>query len=156
MMVPSRLDVKESLIVPETDTVYWHPSLVVRFAKGPSNVPLKEPINTSGGIESELKVAVTDWFVFMVIEQDVAVPLHAPDQPPKVEPVAGVSVSVTEAPLAKPAEHVVPQLISPPLTLPAPLPALLTVSVSACGGAAITVTVVAALAAPPGPLAVSV
>src|SRR5438093_2116986 len=55
------------------------------------------------------------------------VPVQAPDHPVKVESVAGVAVSVTEAPLPKLAEQAVPQLIPPPVTIPLPVPALLTV-----------------------------
>jgi hypothetical protein len=44
------------------------------------------------------KVAVTDFAAFMVTVH-VAVPVHAPLQPVKVEPAAAVAVSVTAAPL---------------------------------------------------------
>jgi hypothetical protein len=47
-----------------------------------------------------------------------------PDQPPNVEPVLGVAVSVTAVPLAKFAEHVVPQVmpVGELLTDPVPVP----------------------------------
>jgi hypothetical protein len=63
----------------------------------------------------------------------------------KLEPGAGVAVSVTGGAVgAKAAEHVVPQSISPPplVTVPAPVPARLTVSV---GPLNFAVTLVAAL-----------
>jgi len=46
-----------------------------------------------------LKVAVTLFAAFIVTTQD-AVPLHAPPQPKKVLPLAGVAVRVTVLPLA--------------------------------------------------------
>jgi hypothetical protein len=91
-----------------------------------------------------VKVAVT-----VVAALRVTVQAAVPEQPPplqplKVEPVAGVAVSVTAVPLAKPAEHVVPQVIPAGLlvTVPAPAPAGETVSVKV--GAKVAVTVVAA------------
>ena len=60
----------------------------------------------------------------------VDVPLQAPDQPTNLEPDAAVAVSLTDVPLAKLALQVVPQLMPDGLlvTVPAPLPALCTVS----------------------------
>ena len=55
------------------------------------------------------KLALTDrdWFRGMV--QVVAVPVQAPNQPPKVEPLAGVAVRVTTLPGVKVALQVAPQ-----------------------------------------------
>jgi len=65
-----------------------------------------------------------------------------PLQPANVEPVAGVAVKVTIAPLAKEAEHVALQLMpaGPLTTVPFPVPLLVvvfttfTVSVNCCVG----------------------
>ncbi|MCI2430315.1 hypothetical protein LM604_06660 [Candidatus Acetothermia bacterium] len=54
------------------------------------------------------KVAVTD-LLASIVTTHVPVPLQAPPQPVKVEPLAATAVSVTEVPLAKVAEHVAPQ-----------------------------------------------
>jgi hypothetical protein len=76
-----------------------------------------------------LNVAVTEAPAFRVKLQ-VAVPLQAPDHPANVEPELGVAISVTEAPLVNLALHVWGQLIPEGMlvTVPAPVPALLTVS----------------------------
>jgi hypothetical protein len=52
----------------------------------------------------------------------------SPLQPVKVEPGSGVAVRVTTVPLPKLAAQAVPQLIPPgPVTVPEPVPALVTV-----------------------------
>src|SRR5207247_631336 len=68
-----------------------------------------------------------------------------PLQPLKAEPAAGVAVSVTAVPLAKLAAQVTPQLIPTGalVTVPLPVPALLTVSAK-LGRLKVAVTVVAA------------
>jgi len=70
-------------------------------------------------------VAVADFAVVMLTVQVVAVPVQAPDQPVKLEPAAGAAVSVTDVPLLKLAEQVLPQLIPAGLlvTVPVPVPA---------------------------------
>ena len=47
-----------------------------------------------------VKVAATERAALMVTEQEAPVPVHAPVQPLKVEPAAGVAVNVTAVPLA--------------------------------------------------------
>jgi hypothetical protein len=74
-----------------------------------------------------VNVAVTATAVFPATVQG-PVPVHAPLQPVKVDPLAAVAVRVTDSPAAKVAVHVVPQLMPAGLldTLPAPVPARLT------------------------------
>jgi hypothetical protein len=64
------------------------------------------------------------------------VPEHAPPQPAKLEPAAGVAVSVTVAPLSNEAEHVEPHSIPAGLltTVPEPDPLFVTESVGRCPG----------------------
>jgi hypothetical protein len=87
-------------------------------------------LGAAGGLTVDVKVAVTVLSASMVTVQ-VPVPLQAPLQPAKVEPVAGVGVKVTTAPLVKSAEHVGPQSIPDGLlvTVPCPEPVLFTVRV---------------------------
>src|SRR2546428_11284781 len=68
-----------------------------------------------------------------------------PLQPVKVEPAAGVAVSVTAVPLVKLAEQVAPQLMPAGelVTVPLPVPAGVTVRVKVCS-VKVAVTVVAA------------
>src|SRR5437867_1143788 len=69
-----------------------------------------------------LNVAVTVVAAFKVTEQ-VPVPKQPPPlQPVKVEPVAGVAVSVTKVPLSNEAEQVTPQSIPGGLEVTVPLP----------------------------------
>jgi hypothetical protein len=65
------------------------------------------------------------------------VPVQAPAvQPPKVDPLAGAAVSVTEVPDGTSVEHVGGQLIpaGDEVTVPVPVPALVTVTVCGVGG----------------------
>src|SRR5439155_4021504 len=81
------------------------------------------------------------------VTEQVPVPAQPPPlQPVKVEPAAGAAVSVTAAPLANEAEHVVPQEMPAGalVTVPLPAPLRLTVSVKV-GSAKVAVTVVALL-----------
>src|SRR5881397_1452510 len=100
-------------------------------------------MEAAGGVMS-VNVAVT-----VVAALRVTVQAPGPEQPPplqplKVEPAAGAAVSVTAVPLAKLAAQVAPQVMPAGLlvTVPAPAPALETVSTRA--GVKVAVTVVAA------------
>jgi hypothetical protein len=62
------------------------------------------------------------------------VPVHAPLHPAKVDPAAAVAVRVTEVPLLKLAEQVVPQLMPAGelVTVPVPAPAFVSVRLKVC------------------------
>src|SRR5437879_5838642 len=101
-------------------------------------------MEAAGGVMS-VNVAVT-----VVAALRVTVQAPGPEEPPplqplKVEPAAGAAVSVTAVPLAKLAAQVAPQVMPAGLlvTVPAPVPALETVSVKVCR-VKVAVTVVAA------------
>src|SRR5437762_13524278 len=100
-------------------------------------VPLPVPaLLTVRAKLGRLKVAVTVVAAESVSTQ-APVPEHPPPlQPLKVEPAAGVAVSVTTVPLAKLAEQVAPQLIPAGalVTVPLPVPALETGSEERRGG----------------------
>jgi len=74
------------------------------------------------------KLAVTA-FAALIVTKQLPVPLHAPDQPVKVEVASATAVSVTPAPMVKLAAHVLPQLMpaGDEVTVPPPVPVLPTV-----------------------------
>ena len=78
-----------------------------------------------------MNVAVTVVLALTVTVQ-AAVPVHAPLQPVKVDPVTGVAVKVTWVPVATDIEHVVPQAIPAGelVTSPLPVPLFVTDSVT--------------------------
>jgi len=86
--------------------------------------------SAAGGME--LNVALTDFAASMVTLQ-APVPLQAPLQPANVEPESGVAAKLTTVPLAKLAEHVVPQEIPEGVLVTAPVPAPLLVTVRVKG-----------------------
>ena len=76
------------------------------------------------------KSALTLETALIVTEQVSAMPVQAPPQPAKPEPLVGVAVSVMTVFWAKEAVHVVPQSIPPGLleTAPVPVPFFVTLS----------------------------
>ena len=74
-------------------------------------------------VNNGAKTALTVLFLLMVRMQEL-VPVHSPDQPVKADPIAGVAVKVTEAPLTNEKEHIVPQSIPDgvDVTVPEPVP----------------------------------
>src|SRR5439155_1364275 len=94
-------------------------------------VPLPVPaLLTVSATVGRLKVAVT-----VVAAETVTTHVPVPEQPPplqplKVEPAAALAVNVTLVPPAKLAVHVAPHVIPAGalVTVPLPVPALLTVS----------------------------
>src|SRR6266403_5304106 len=110
-------------------------------------VPLPAPVLLT--VSEKLwsaKVAVTDCAPLIVTVQ-VPVPEQPPPlQPVKVDPAAGVAVSVTMVPLANEPEHVVPHEIPAGALVMVPLPAPVLLTVSAkLWSASVAVTDVAAL-----------
>jgi hypothetical protein len=96
------------------------PTTLVGFTESEDSAP----------VEVELKFALTDFAASMVTLQ-APVPLQAPLQPANVKPESGVAVKLTTVPLAKLAEHVVPQEIpgGELATVPVPVPLFVTVRV---------------------------
>jgi hypothetical protein len=92
------------------------------------------------------KVAVTDAAAVIATTQVPVPEQPAPLQPVNVEPPDGVAVSVTEVPWPKLAEQVAPQVMpaGDEVTVPAPVPALVTASVYVLS-VKVAVTVVAAV-----------
>jgi hypothetical protein len=94
-----------------------------------------------------LKVAVTLRAAVIDVVQ-VPVPVHTPPlQPANVEPLAAAAVSVTDVPLAKLALQVVPQFTpaGDEVTVPAPVPALVTLSANVEAALKVAVTARAAV-----------
>src|SRR4051794_37268829 len=77
----------------------------------------------------------------MATEQ-APVPVHAPLQPAKADPVAGLAMRFTMVPAPKGAEHDAPQLIPAGrlITVPVPVPDLLTVNENVGMNVAVTAT----------------
>lgn len=94
----------------------------------PAPVPTLFTVSWMGAIV--LKVAVTDVAAFREMVQVVLVPLQPPDHAANLEPDLAAAVSLTDVPAVNFAAHVLPQLTPEGLvvTVPAPLPALFTVS----------------------------
>jgi hypothetical protein len=89
----------------------------------PAPVPVRLTLNV-GLLWFTLKVAVTCWLALSVTVQIGLLPLHAPVQPTKDEPVVAVAVRVTGVPWLKVALQVCPQLMPAGVltTLPLPVP----------------------------------
>src|SRR6202789_1514144 len=111
----------------------------------PAPVPALFTVSWTGAVE--LKVAVTVVAAFREIVQVVLVPVHPPDHPANLEPDLPAAVSLTDVPGANFAAHVLPQLTPEGLlvTVPAPVPALFTVSWIGAVELKVAVTVAAAL-----------
>jgi hypothetical protein len=79
-------------------------------------------------VVSKVAVTLVAWFTLTMHEP---VPVQAPDQPAKVEPVAAAAVRVTLVPETRLALQVLPQLMPAGelVTVPLPAPALLTLRV---------------------------
>ena len=97
----------------------------------PATLAVGERLLATGPGETLLKVAVTVVAAFTVAAQ-VALPLHAPLHPAKIEPEAGLAVSVIGVPAATVFVQVVPHAIPAGelVTVPAPVPFFVTDSVT--------------------------
>src|SRR5262249_11758285 len=84
-------------------------------------VPVPDPL-TVRVTACLVNVAVTAVAAFMVRVQAPVPEQPPPLHPAKVDPVAGVAVSVTTVPLSKGAEQVLPQLIPAGFEVTVPLP----------------------------------
>src|SRR6266581_4777681 len=116
----------------------------------PAGALVTVPLPVPAGVTVRVKLCRVKVAVTVVAAESVTVQGPVPEQPPplqpvKVEPATGVAVNVTAVPLAKLAEQVAPQLIPTGalVTVPLPVPALLTVSVNVWS-VNVVVTVVAA------------
>jgi hypothetical protein len=114
-------------------------------------------VSVTAGLLLELNVAVTALAALMVTLQ-LPVPVQAPLQPAKVDPVAAVSVKVTTVPLVKLALQVLGQVMPAGLLLtePVPVPPKVTERVSAAGAVTVTVTVAEEVMLPDVPVVLTV
>src|SRR5205809_7819545 len=117
----------------------------------PAGALVTVPLPVPAGVTVRVEVCTVKVAVTVVAAESVTTHVPAPEQlpplqPVKVEPAAGVAVSVTAVPLAKLAVQVAPQLIPTGalVTVPLPVPAGLTVRATV-GRAKVAVTAVAAL-----------
>src|SRR6187397_1785082 len=94
----------------------------------PVTDPVPVPERLTPSVYTRVNTAVTDRAALILTAQE-PVPVHAPVQWSYLEPAAGVAVSVTAVPSSYRAEHVVPQSMPFPPTLPEPLPDRATSSV---------------------------
>src|SRR4051812_44716110 len=92
-------------------------------------------VSGAGGAATTAKLVLTLFAADMVTVQVGLVPEQAPPQPPKVLPVLGDSVRVTEVPELKLAEQVPGQLIPEPVIVPEPLTLVVRVYWVGGGGA---------------------
>ena len=97
-------------------------------------VPVPDRVTPTGISRAKLATIALSEFIS---KAQVFVPVHwAALQPANTDPGSATAVSVTVVPELTCAEHVAPQLIAAGLlvTVPVPLPALATESVTGCGG----------------------
>jgi hypothetical protein len=95
-------------------------------------VPVPVPDFVTPSVKDDCKNVAVTVAAALIVTVHVPVPVQPPPlQPLNVDPAAGVAVNVTAVPLANPVEHVAPHdMPAGELdTMPAPAPALLTVSV---------------------------
>jgi hypothetical protein len=104
--------------------------------KIPAGLLVTVPVPVPALLAVSVKVCTAKVAVTVVAAFSVTVQVPVPEQPPplqpvKVEPVAGAAVKVTAVPLTNPAVQVAPQEMPAGVlvTVPVPVPALLTVSV---------------------------
>src|SRR3989441_2703522 len=97
------------------------------------------PLPVPAGVTVRVKVCGERVAVTVVAGETVTTQVRVPEQPPpvqpvKVEPAAGVAVSVTAVPLAKLAVQVAPQVMPAGelVTVPLPVPAGVTVRAKVC------------------------
>jgi len=113
------------LLVNDAEHVVPHEMPVGALVTVPLPVPALVTVSAKDG---RANVAVT-LCAALIVTLQVPVPVQPPLQPANSEPAAGAAVNVTAAPLANAAEQVAPHEmpLGALVTVPAPVPALLTV-----------------------------